>query len=167
MNRFTKAALLALCAFAPLSAMAVDKDITIVADVDPTLEILQADGSALPSTLRMNYIPGRGLQNASILTRILTNDVSKDLTMRLVTAPVLANMLNPATPGVPLSATYGGQALSATTPVTLTATSLFPGATTGEGSSVTQQLEVRQTTAGVLAAGSYQGVVSIVLTQVP
>lgn len=52
----------ALAALFSLSAMAVQKDITITADIDPTVELLQADGTALPSSLKMTYIPGVGLQ---------------------------------------------------------------------------------------------------------
>lgn len=166
MNLFKKTALFALCMFAPLSAMAVDKSITVIADVDPTLEIVQADGTALPSTMRMTYAPGRGLANASISTRILTNDVGKNLTMRLGAPAVLANMINPAVAGVPLTVSYGGKPVT-DTGLPLLAATLFPGAAAGAGSSIAQALQVAQTTAGELAAGNYQGVVTVVLTPTP
>lgn len=35
----------ALMAFVSLSSLAVQKDITITADIDPTIELLQSDGT--------------------------------------------------------------------------------------------------------------------------
>jgi hypothetical protein len=152
----------AVAALFSLSAHAVQKDITVVADIDPTLEMTQPDGSALPSTVRMNYFPGQGLQPQSIMTKIFSNDIAKDMELRLVVAPTLAPMTNPAAAAIPLAVKYHGRALS-TTPVTLAAADVFLG--DAAAGSISMPLEITQQTVGtVAAAASYQGVVSVVLT---
>jgi len=155
------------------SAYAVQKDITVVADIDPTLELLQPDGSALPQTVRLNYIPGVGLQSQSIQTKIFTNDVHKAVTMRLVNNPVMAPMSNPSATGIALAVKYNNQALntaSALTTITLQPADMFPtipsGSTATPGSSMSMPLTIGpMTVSPTVAAGSYQGVVSLVLTQ--
>ncbi|MCM2460352.1 CS1 type fimbrial major subunit [Pseudomonas sp. LARHCG127] len=164
--KLMKFAPLALVALTSLPAMAVEKSIMVFADVDPTLEILQSDGSPLPPSMEMAYLPGAGLRPTSLGTRIYSNDTDKDMTLRLITSPVLANMTNPAAAAVPLSVSYGGRALN-TTGVTLPAADLFPGGDPTSGS-IEQMLEIRQSTAGAIAnAGRYEGMVSLVLTQQP
>ena len=161
-----KIAPLALVALTSLPALAVEKSILIYADVDPTLELLQSDGSPLPASMEMAYLPGTGLQPTSIGTRIFSNDIDKDMTIRLITSPVLANMTNPAATAVPLSVNFGGRALS-TTGVALVAADLFPGGDPTSGS-IEQMLEVKQATTGAITnAGRYEGMVSLVLTQQP
>ncbi|ROM72397.1 hypothetical protein BK654_27485 [Pseudomonas brassicacearum] len=157
---------LALAALVSLPALAVEKSILVYADVDPTIELLQSDGSPLPASMEMAYLPGAGLQPTRLGTRIFSNDTDKDMTLRLITNPVLANMTNPAATGVPLSVTFGGRALN-TTGVSLSAADLFPGGDPTSGS-IEQLLDIRQTTAGAIAnAGRYEGIVSLVLTQQP
>ncbi|ROM67032.1 hypothetical protein BK653_18695 [Pseudomonas brassicacearum] len=157
---------LALVALVSLPALAVEKSILVYADVDPTIELLQSDGSPLPASMEMAYLPGAGLQPTRLGTRIFSNDTDKDMTLRLITNPVLANMTNPAATGVPLSVTFGGRALN-TTGVSLSAADLFPGGDPSSGS-IEQLLDIRQTTVGAIAnAGRYEGIVSLVLTQQP
>lgn len=160
---------------ASTSAFAVQKDITVVADVDTTLELLQADGSALPQTVRMNYIPGAaadaqapaqkgGLQQVEIMTKILTNDVTKPVQVKLANAVVLAPMTNPSGPTVPLTVMYNQVDLK--TPLKLDAATIFPASvTTGAGASQSMPLTIKQTTPGSLPSGNYQGVVSLLVTQ--
>ena len=164
--KLMKFAPLALVALTSLPAMAVEKSLLVYADVDPTLEILQSDGSPLPASMEMAYLPGSGLQPTRLGTRIYSNDTDKDMTLRLITNPVLANMTNPAATDVPLSVSYGGRPLN-TTGVTLPAADLFPGGD-ATGGSIEQLLDIRQTTAGAITnAGRYEGIVSLVLTQQP
>ncbi|MFW9267539.1 CS1 type fimbrial major subunit [Pseudomonas sp. NR3] len=164
--KLLKFAPLALVALTSLPAMAVEKSILVYADVDPTLEILQSDGSPLPASMEMAYLPGAGLRPTQVGTRIYSNDTDKDMTLRLITSPVLANMTNPAATGVPLSVSYGGRTLN-TTGVTLPAADLFPGGDS-TGGSIEQLLEIRQTSAGAITnAGRYEGIVSLLLTQQP
>lgn len=162
---------------ASTSAFAIQKDITVVADVDPTLELLQSDGSALPQLVRMNYIPGAaaanpapttplgGLQPVEIMTKILTNDVTKDVQIKLVNDPVLSPILNPTGSTVDLAVSYNNVDLS-TTYSKLTAAAIFPaGTASGAAASQAMPLKIRQKTPGSLATGSYSGVVSILLTR--
>ena len=164
MKLFKLAPALAL-ALVSFSASAVQKDITVVASVDPAVELLQPDGSALPTTMTMTYLPGSGLQATEVNTRIFTNALS-GMSMRIASEPSLANTVNAAAPMVPLSVSYGGTALT-TTGITLPAATLFPGGDIRTGS-ITQALRVSQKTPGVITqAGTYQGVVSVVVTPTP
>lgn len=153
---------LALVSF---SAAATQKDITVVASVDPAVELLQADGTALPTTMTMAYLPGNGLQPTEVNTRIFTNAVS-NMSIRLAATPSLINNTNAAAPAVPLAVTYGGTAVT-TTATVLTSANLFPGGDITNGS-VAQSLRISQATPGAIAlAGTYQGVVGVVVTPAP
>ena len=155
----------ALAALFSLSAMAVQKDITITADIDPTVELLQADGTALPSSLKMTYIPGVGLQKKTLSTKIFTNDTTSQVEMRLLTAPVLASNTKPSATTIPLSVSYNGKTLTTavTADSTLKPADLFPKGRI-DGGSVPFDLVIAQTTTGIISeSGSYQGVVSLIL----
>ncbi|MGF6418142.1 hypothetical protein ABH900_001621 [Stenotrophomonas sp. AN71] len=174
--KLLKIAGLTAALLASTSAFAAQKDITVVADVDPNIEMLQADGSALPQVVRMNYIPGAaasatpttplgGLQPVTIMTKIFTNDVKKAVLLRLVNSPVLAPTTNTAAKSVPLSVSYNLKDLT-TTDTTLAAKDIFPAnVAAGAASSQAMPLTIRQTTPGALDASSYSGVVSLVVTQ--
>ncbi|RDI15518.1 cable pilus major pilin CblA [Comamonas sp. AG1104] len=154
---------IAAAALMAMSAHAVQKDITVTATVDTTLEMLSADGSPLPTTMRMQYLPGSGLQPAVVNTKIFTNDTARDVQIRLASSPSLTNQTNPSADDVALTVKLGGNELT-TTASTLTAATTFPG-TVAEGS-VVLPLSIAQTTvAPITASGSYQGLVSLVLTQ--
>lgn len=161
MLKFVPIAAAALMAMS-MSAHAVQKDITVTASVDTTLEMLSADGSALPTTMQMQYLPGSGLQAAVVNTKIFTNDKAKNVQIRLASSPSLTNQTSPGSPAIPLTVSLGGNALT-TTASTLTAAELFPGEL-AQGSNVLP-LSIAQQTVAAVAAGSYQGLVSVILTQ--
>lgn len=145
------------------SAMAVQKDITVTANVDAALDMTQFDNSALPKNVDMQYIPGTGLVPYQLQTKIWANDVTKDVMMQLTSDAVLFNSLGGTT--VPMTVSWGGEALS-TTAITLAATELFPDATTAlKTGSVARTLQIAQKAQEPLATGTYQGVVSIYLYQ--
>ncbi|WP_393969993.1 CS1 type fimbrial major subunit [Kluyvera intermedia] len=145
------------------SAMAVQKDITVTANVDAALDMTQSDNSALPKNVDMQYIPGTGLVPYQLQTKIWANDVTKDVMMQLTSDAVLVNSLGGTT--VPMTVSWGGEALS-TTAVTLAAKELFPNADTAlKTGSVAKTLQISQTKQETLATGTYQGVVSIYLYQ--
>lgn len=153
---------LALVSF---SAAAVQKDITVVASVDPAVELLQADGTPLPTSMTMAYLPGNGLQATEVNTRIFTNAAS-DMSVRLAAAPSLINNTNAAAPAIPLAVTFGGTAVT-TTAIVLTEANLFPGGDITAGS-IAQMLRISQATPGAIThAGTYQGVVGVVVTPNP
>lgn len=148
-----------------LPAHAVQKDITVVADIDPTLEMLQPDGSALPSTVRMNYVPGMGLLQHEFETKIFTNNITKNLNIRLAHSPVLGVRSNPAATPIPLKVTYHGNELT-TAATELEASDLFTGTGAVPGGSIDMKFTIDQKTRGAItAAGHYEGVVSVVVTQ--
>lgn len=152
---------IAAAALMAMSAHAVDKNITVTAEVNATLDLLSADGSALPTTMQMAYQPGGGLNPATVQTKIFTNDKAKDVQIRVANDPKLTG---PSGAEVPLTVKLGGTTLT-TTQQTLQATSIFLG-DVADGSSVLP-LSVSQTTRGVLTTGNYQGLVTLVLTQAP
>lgn len=151
------------------SAYAVQKDITVVTDIDPTLELLQADGSALPQVVRLNFVPGLGLQAHSIQTKIFSNATNKDINMRLVNAPVLAPVTDPSATSIPLAVQYNQIDLTTTNKV-FKAADIFTATAATPGSSIAMPLSIGAgagaPAAGAMKPGSYQGTVSILLTQV-
>ncbi|AFJ48433.1 fimbrial protein [Shimwellia blattae] len=157
-----KVAAVALASLFSVSALAVQKDITVVADIDTTIELLQADGSALPQTLRLTYLPGVGLRSENIRTKIFTNDPDQKVQVRLLSEPQLLGVTNPAAAAIPLSVSFNGAPLS-TTVTNIEPTALYPTGVTDNGS-VQMDLTIGQKTLGaVTRSGSYQGVVSLVL----
>ncbi|MBR8066760.1 cable pilus major pilin CblA [Burkholderia ambifaria] len=154
---------IAAAALMSMSAHAVQKDITVTANVDSTLEMLSADGSALPTTMQMQYLPGAGLQATVVNTKIFTNDKAKDLQIRLATDASLKNRTSPGALEIPLTVKLGDTELS-TTAKTLKTTDLFPGEL-AQGSNVLPLSIGQKTVAAITASGSYQGLVSVILTQ--
>lgn len=154
---------IAAAALMSMSAHAVQKDITVTANVDATVEMLSADGSALPTTMRMQYLPGQGLQATEVKTKIFTNDKAKDLQVRLATDPALKHQTSPGAKEIPLAVKLGASELS-TTATTLKAAEIFTGEL-AQGSNVLP-LSIAQKTAGAITeAGNYQGLVSVIVTQ--
>ncbi|WP_262232272.1 fimbrial protein, partial [Escherichia coli] len=81
---FVKSLLVAAMFSVAGSALAVQKDITVTANVDAALDMTQTDNSALPKAVEMQYLPGQGLQSYQLMTKIWSNDVTKDVKMQLV-----------------------------------------------------------------------------------
>ncbi|MER2178182.1 MAG: CS1 type fimbrial major subunit, partial [Stenotrophomonas maltophilia] len=78
MNNMAKLCLaVGLCA-ASISVHAAEAHIIVWADVDPTLSLLKADGTALDDSVELAYMPGSGLRPWSEQVRIYTNDRLKD-----------------------------------------------------------------------------------------
>jgi hypothetical protein len=145
------------------TAMAVQKDITVTADVDPSLEITAMDGSALPSTIAMAYVPGSGFNSYSFPTAIFANDKTKGINVKMLNAPMLSLVTDP-TKTVPLKVSLGGTELT-------TADKSISAATLGynaNNKSLQQNLVIEQKTkASVPDAGQYQGMLSLVLSVQP
>ncbi|RKT99881.1 Cro/Cl family transcriptional regulator [Burkholderia sp. Nafp2/4-1b] len=154
---------IAAAALMSMSAYAVQKDITVTANVDTTLEMLSADGSSLPTTMQMQYLPGTGLQAAVVNAKIFTNDKAKDLQIRLAADASLKNQTSPGAAEIPLTVKLGDTELS-TTAKTVKTADLFLGEL-AQGSNVLPLSIGQKTVAAVTASGSYQGLVSVILTQ--
>ena len=152
---FAKSLLVAAMFSVAGSALAVQKDITVTANV--ALDMTQTDNTALPKAVEMQYLPGQGLQSYQLMTKIWSNDVTKDVKMQLVSPAQLVQSLD-ASKIVPLTVTWGGEEIKADAATTFTATKIFASDALTNGS-------LAQTTKGVLETGIYRGVVSIYLSQ--
>ncbi|MEN5427546.1 CS1 type fimbrial major subunit [Stenotrophomonas pennii] len=165
MKTYCRNAVLAIAlAAASTSAHAVQADIKIWADVDPTVALMRADGSALPDAVKLAYQPGNGLTPWSEQVRIFSNDASKDISVRLANAAELRPVVaaTGATP-IPMTVNLNGRALQLSN-LDFAASDLFDGAL--PGASIAMPLEIAQTTrAPITAAGLYEGLVSVVLLQ--
>lgn len=146
---------------AAFSVNAVQRDITVTADIDPTVDITLADGSSLPSSIAMQYLPGKGLAAHKEMIKFWSNTADRALNISLANTPSLtdANGANP----IPLSVSVNGTKLT-TTATSLDYATTFPSGI--ENGSSTMPLVISQTTPGVVtAAGTYTGIVSLVVTQ--
>ena len=151
--------------FASMGASAVEKNITVTASVDPTIDLLQADGKALPNAISLTYSPAaKGFEPYTLPTAVHTNDDTKGVVVKLSTDPKLTNILQPNTQ-IPMSVTLGGKTLT-TAAQTFTADEMNVGATGMSSISSVKDLVI-QAQQQATAAGNYQGVVSIILTQAP
>ncbi|MDF2482633.1 MAG: fimbrial protein [Stenotrophomonas indicatrix] len=157
-----KAALAAALATVSLSANAFDADIKVWANVDPTLALLKADGTALDSVVNMVHNPVSGLVPWSQQVRIYSNDESKDIEVRVGSTPQLLNTDGGGTP-VPLTVSLNGRALTVAAQ-DFSASDLFDGAL--PGASIPLALRIAQTVQAPIArGGSYEGIVTIAMQQ--
>lgn len=161
MKRNIKLALMASVLATAFSVNAIQKDITVTADIDPTIDVTLADGTPLPASIAMQYLPGKGLSAHTESIKFWANATDKDLSLRLVNAPALTD----ATGGtsIPLSVTVNGTKLT-TTAASLPYASTFPSGI-ANGSSALPLVIAQETPGTVANAGIYSGVVSLVVTQ--
>ncbi len=92
---FAKSLLVAAMFSVAGSALAVQKDITVTANVDAALDMTQTDNTALPKAVEMQYLPAQLVQSL---------DASKIVT---------------------LTVTWGGEEIKADAATTFTATKIF------------------------------------------
>ena len=149
------------------SANAVEKNITVTASIDPTLELAMSDGTPLPTAINMGYTPISGLQQYTMSTKIYSNDKSKDITMSLLTDPMLTNTVD-SSKTIPLKVTYNQQAVTTTAWTAdqqLKANKIFLDE---DGTSVSMPLTISADNTGMKnwSAGTYQGIVSLLVKQV-
>lgn len=161
-----KAALAAALATASLSAHAAEVEIAVWADVDPTLALMKADGTPLDDSIKLGHNPATGLLTPDVQrVRIHSNDISKDLDVRLGADPVLLPEQGSKGVPVPLAVSLNGTALS-TTSVDFEASKIFDGALPGR--SIPMDLRIAQGNAtAITEAGQYKGIVTIALKQKP
>lgn len=131
------------------SAGAVQRDITVTADIDTTVDVTLADGSPLPSAIAMQYLPGKGLAAHKENIRFWSNKADAALNISLASTPSLTDT-NGSNP-IPLSVSVNGTRLT-TTATSLAYATTFPGGT-ANGSS-TMPLVIAQATPGAVASAS-------------
>lgn len=167
-NTTFKMALITALMGLSLSAAAASKNIDVTAQVDDEVDLVQSDGSPLPTSVQMSYSPGVGLTPYSMQVKFLSNNTTKDIAMYLSSAPKLVNLANPAQ-STNLTVKYHGTALAtnyaAAAASPLRAVDLFPAGMPVGGGSVVQAMEISQTTRAPLSTGSYKGTVSLVVVQ--
>lgn len=136
--------------------------IKVWTDVDTTLALLRADGSTLPDAVQLTHNPNSGLVPWTEQVRIYSNDIRKDVEVRLSSPPALTS-LDSTAPAVPLSVSLNAKALT-TAAQDFTADELFDGAL--PGASIAMPLTITQTTqAPISKSGTYEGLISIVMAQ--
>lgn len=148
---------------AAFSVNSAQRDITVTADIDVTADVTQADGSSLPQTIAMQYLPSKGLNSYSLPIKFWSNNVAKDLNVSIVGVPELVDVTgsNP----IPLTVSINRRPLSIV-PIMFTAASTFPSGILN-GSSV-MPLDIAQATPAVVTpSGNYSGVISLVVTHAP
>lgn len=163
MNILKKVALAAALATASLSAHAAEAEIAVWADVDPTLALLKADGTALDDSVKLAHNPATGkLVKWSERVRIYSNDIDKDVEVHLGHNPTLMLVGGGGTP-VPLKVSLNSQVLT-TTAVTFDASTIFDGAL--PGASIPMSLDIEQGNDVAIAdSGRYEGIVRIAMVQ--
>ncbi|CNG99932.1 Colonization factor antigen I subunit B [Yersinia thracica] len=162
LQKFATPLLASLAVAFTFNAQAVQRDITITADVDASIDITHADGTALPGTIKLQYIPGRGLAPTTISTKIWSNSATSNVNVSLLNAAQMRNAVTGT--AVPLTVSLGADEKALTTTATsFTYASLFPNGV-ANGSNILP-LKFAQTTQGILATGSYSGVVNLLITQ--
>ena len=161
MKKQIKAVSLLSLFVAAFSVSAAQRDITVTADIDNTVDITLANGSPLPTTATMQYIPKKGLASYSEQVKLWSNATDRDLLVSLVNAPSLTDT-NGANP-IPLKVSLNGNALS-TTASTMTYATTFPNGIEN-GSSAMPLVISQAQPAEITTAGSYTGVVSLLVTQ--
>lgn len=158
-------ALLALALVSAVAtAQAAQADIKVWADIDTTLALRSADGSVLPLQAELPFNPATGTLSAwSHQVRVFSNDITKDVDIRVNGTPELRPVVaGTGAKEIKLAVELNGRNLE--TDRNFTASELFDGAL--PGASVAMPLRIGQEgSAPITAAGLYEGVVSIVLTQ--
>lgn len=160
MRNYIKPLLIVAAMTTSVSALAIQKDITVNTNVDSQLDMTQADNTPLPASIDMQYLPGRGLESYRLNTKVWSNSATSNVKVRLVSAAQLINADGDQT--VPMTVKLGEKTLT-TTDAEFTGAELFPGSV--ENGSSVLPLIISQTTKGILKTGQYSGVVSLMLTQ--
>ncbi|MBA3211380.1 hypothetical protein CBZ97_007045 [Salmonella enterica] len=161
---FNKTIIITLAFLFSSSALAVQKDITVNATVDSSVNITKADGTMLPAAVRMDYFPGVGLAPVNMQTKIWSNTANKAIRVSLASQPNLTSITSSA-PAIPLSVKFDNTTLT-TTATDFAYARLFPTGTTD--GSIALPLTIEQATrAAIPASGEYSGMVSLVLTVEP
>ncbi|MFF2047910.1 CS1 type fimbrial major subunit [Stenotrophomonas bentonitica] len=162
MTLLKKLSLATALAAVSLSANAFDADIKVWANVDPTLALLKADGTALDSVVNMVHNPVTGLVPWSQQVRVYSNDEDKDIEVRVGSTPQLLNTDGSGAP-VPLTVSLNGKALTVAAQ-DFAASELFDGALLG--ASIPMPLRIAQTNQAPIAkGGTYEGIVTIAMQQ--
>lgn len=159
---FLKIAPIAAAALFSISAFAVEKEFTVTAQIDPTIELLRPDGTALNPNLTMGHSPVTGLSAVNFDAKVFTNDATKAVEFRLSGAPQLLNQTVPSADAIPLAVRVDGKAVTVEG-IKMNPNELFHG--DDKGSKVLPISIAQATPAPITSAGVYTGAVRLVVTQ--
>jgi len=156
----TVAAVTSVYAAAPTGAtINVEKDITVSAVVGQSIDMLNSDGTAMPTSAALQW-NGTGFSTWSDPVIIRTANRAVGAVLTLLSTPQLTDGSSPA---IPMAVKLAGNALS-TTATNFAATTLF-GTATGAGDSQPMPLTISVPTPGTPATGTYTGQVQMSLAQ--
>lgn len=139
-------------------------DITVTANIDPSVSMTQVDGSALPASISMKYKAGVGLNPYTNNVKLWSNSTTQDINVKLVQTPKLLD-INGQNP-IELAASLNGTTLTTTDSKFAYAT-LFPQGITGGSVPLPLTITQKDTSAATISAmknGSYSGMVSMVVS---
>ncbi|PRW42977.1 CS1 type fimbrial major subunit [Enterobacter roggenkampii] len=74
MRKYFKPLMIVAAMTTSVSALAIQKDITVNASVDSQLDMTQADNTPLPASIDMQYLPGRGLESYRLNTKVWSKE---------------------------------------------------------------------------------------------
>ena len=143
-----------------IAAQAYQADIQVNANIDPTASLTLSDGSALPSSVTMNYTPQGGLAAYKNNIKIWSN-AALDMNVSLGNDAQLVD--STGNNNIPLTVSLNGTTLTTANSV-LNYSKLFPnGIANG---SLPLQLIIKQTTpTEAVIAGQYSGTISLIVSQ--
>lgn len=139
-------------------ASAAQSNFEVSTDIDPSLSMSYADGSAI-TDINLPFIVGAGIKPVSKDVEIISNDTAKGVLIKLDQDSILYGKDINNT--LPLDVKLGNKKLT-TSVTTYNKSELFNGS-----QSITQKLVFTPRSASTvdLAADDYRGVVTLVLTQ--
>ncbi|ODP33910.1 CS1 type fimbrial major subunit [Pandoraea sp. ISTKB] len=157
MKTFKQLAAVAALAFPMAAANAAEVVIDLSANIDPTLSVLQANGSPMPQSLELAYNAAtRDVVAPTLQTRLYTNDITQNVGVRLGSVPSLIHTTNSATPPIALTVQLDGVNIVATD-TTFNAADIWTGVQTGESKTLPLVVSGRASGTGLPTAGRYAG----------
>jgi len=146
------------------SAMAFESQITVNAEIDPDYGMLTAQGTPLPQSIDMTYIPSVGLKTWEQDVTFYTNIDNTNMVLSLkddavITDPSSLNSIN-------LNVSVNGQTITKSG-TTFNWAKVFPK---GIGRGATLPMTISQDTSkspvsNIKSAGKYSGTVTLVITK--
>lgn len=145
------------------SANAAEVVMDLTANIDPTLSVHQADGRPMPQSLDLDYnAMTRELAAPIIHTRLRTNDITKDVSVRLGSAAQLVHQLRADAPPIPVTVQFDGKPIT-TAATTLPAAQIWTGLSEGESRTMPLAITAKPAGVGVPVAGRYAGRLEVLL----
>ncbi|ANJ87203.1 CS1 type fimbrial major subunit [Pandoraea oxalativorans] len=145
------------------AAHAAEVVIDLSANIDPTLSVLQANGSPMPQNLDLSYNAAtRDIAAPTIQTRLFTNDATQNIQVRLGTASSLVHATNSTVAAIPLTVQLDGRTIT-TAATTFNASDVWSGSGGGESRTLALTVAGRAPGTDAPVAGRYVGRLDMVI----